>query len=182
MMKIPALLCLLSILALPVAAASTAPPATPKTHAAASTRKPASAASKPAVAAAQSATPIPPAAPTPAPSPKPTVTLDDYIAALTTAAALSKDEQSAITTSYLDDGPKLQGILNDPSLSPLEQTQEVDDLRQVRNVRIEALLHDAGRQQKFLQVEALYRVALVELAADGGLAPSAPSPKPAPAT
>jgi hypothetical protein len=187
-MKIPALLSLLYGLALPLAAATTTPPPapakpatpTPKTHASASAHKPSSAASKPAVAAAQAATPTPPPAPAPAPAPKPTVTLDDYMAALTAALSLSKDEQTSVRTSYLDDGPKLQDILNDPSVSPLEQTQEVDALREARNEKIEALLHDAGRQQKFLQVEANYRVALIELAADGGFFPfSPPSPPPA---
>jgi len=33
-------------------------------------------------------------------------------------------------------------------------------------------LHDFQRQRDFLEIEARYRVALTELAADGGLAPA----------
>jgi hypothetical protein len=182
-MKILPLFCLLPALALPVAAATTtqpaapAKPAPPTTHATtASAKKPASAASKPAVAASQTAAPAPaPAAA--APVAKPGMSLDAYIATLADDVPLSKDEQTDIKTYYLDDGATLQDILNDASLSPLEQTQQVDDLRHARNDKIAALLHDADRQKEFLLVEANYRVALVELAAKGGLIPATPPPR-----
>jgi hypothetical protein len=70
----------------------------------------------------------------------------------------------------------LQDILNDASLSPFAQMQQVDALRDTRNAKIVALLDDAGRAAKFGQVESDYRVALVELAAQGGLVPGSRPP------
>jgi hypothetical protein len=182
-MKILPLVCLLPALALPVAAATTtqpttaAKPAPSKTHATtASAKKPASAASKPALAAAQTAAPAPAKAAA-SPASKTGLTLDAYIAALADSVPLSKDEQTDVKTYYLDDGTKLKGILNDASLSPLEQTQQVDDLRHARNDKIEALLRDADRQKEFRLIEADYRVALVDLAAGGGLVPTTPPPR-----
>ena len=105
-----------------------------------------------------------------------TVTLDAYIQALTGELTLSKDESQDIKTYYLDDGTKMSQILNDASLSPLQQTQQIDDLRDARNGKIEALLRDVDRQQAFLKMEAGYRVALTELAANGGLVPTTKTP------
>jgi hypothetical protein len=104
------------------------------------------------------------------------VTLDSYIQALSDGLTLSKDEKTDIKTYYLDDGSKLQQILNDASLSPLQQTQQVDDLRDTRNAKIEALLRDVDRQAAFLKTEADYRVSLTELAANGALVPSTKQP------
>jgi len=104
--------------------------------------------------------------------------LDNYINDLTTALKLTDTEKKKIESYYLDDGVQLQKILNDDALSPLQQAQEVSDLRDARNVEIEALLDDLDRQHEFLKIEARYRVALTELAAIGGLvaAPTAPAP------
>ena len=79
-------------------------------------------------------------------------------------------------TYYLNDGTQLQNILSDATLAPLDQKQKIDDLRNTRNAKIEALLADVGRQSIFLKLEANYRVALVQLAAKGGLVPTAPTP------
>jgi 2-oxoglutarate dehydrogenase E2 component (dihydrolipoamide succinyltransferase) len=133
-------------------------------------------ATKPAAATTPApATPAPVAAPAAA-SPAGNASLDAYISALNDTLKLSKDEKQDITTYYLDDGAKLQQILNDPSLSPMQQTAQVDDLRNTRNAKIEALLRDVDRQVAFLKIEAVYRVALIELAADGGLVPAAKPP------
>jgi glucose/arabinose dehydrogenase len=124
--------------------------------------------------------PTPPAAapaPTPAPTPSaPSLTLDAYVADLADQLALSKDEQTDIKAYYQEDGARMQTILNDPSLSPLQQQQQIDDLRDARNGKIEALLKDVDRQAKFLQLEGAYRVALVELATQGGLVPTSTPP------
>jgi hypothetical protein len=122
------------------------------------------------------AAPAAAAAPAPPPAATPTLTLDAYIADLASNLPLSKAEQTDIKTYYLNDGAKLQSILSDASLSPLTQEQQIDDLREARNAKIAALLADVGRQSEFLKIEADYRVALVELAAQGGLVPSAPTP------
>ena len=110
------------------------------------------------------------------PAPTSSVTLDAYIAALASDVPLTKDEQTDVKTYYLDDGAKLQAILNDPSLSPFDQTQQVDALRDSLDARVEALLGDPSRQSQFVRVERNYRVALVELAAKGGLVPGAKHP------
>jgi hypothetical protein len=158
-MKILSACCLLLGVSCPAFAAPTAssPAANPKPNDAA-----------PAAAA--------PAAPAPPPAAAPTLTLDAYIADLASNLPLSKTEQTDIKTYYLNDGAKLQSILSDASLSPLTQEQQIDDLREARNAKIAALLADVGRQSEFLKIEADYRVALVELAAQGGLVPTAPTP------
>jgi hypothetical protein len=106
---------------------------------------------------------------------------DSYIKDLTTALNLTDAEKQEIKTYYLDDGPELKNILNDETLSPLQQAREVSDLRSARNARIETLLDDWRRQHEFLKIEARYRVALTELAASGGPAaatsPAAPAAK-----
>jgi hypothetical protein len=121
----------------------------------------------------------PPAAPNP--TPPPANTLDDYVVELVAMVNLSDKEKQEIHDLYTADGVALQKILNDESLSPLQKAQQVSDLRDTRNDKIEHILHDVDRQYAFLQVEAGYRVALTEYAADGGLVPPPPPAPPAPA-
>jgi hypothetical protein len=123
--------------------------------------------------------PASPAATAPAPA-QPASVLDDYLKDLTTALKLSDSEKQEIGGYYLDDGAQLRNMLNDDSLSPLQQARLVSDLRDQRNAKIATLLDDLDRQHEFLQIEARYRVALTELAANGGLVAAAP-PAAAPA-
>jgi hypothetical protein len=102
--------------------------------------------------------------------------LDNYLKDLNDTLTLSANEKSEIQNYYLTDAPLLNGILNDPSLSPLQQEQQVSDLRDKRNARIEALLEDVDRRHEFFKVEAAYRVALTDAAADGTLVPAPPPP------
>jgi hypothetical protein len=112
---------------------------------------------------------------TAATAPKPAGSLlDQYIKDLADTLKLSANEQKEIQACYLEDGAQLQKILNDPSLPPLQQAQQVSDLRDARNTRIEAVLIGADRVHEFYQVEARYRVALTGLAAQGGLVPAPP--------
>jgi len=125
------------------------------------------------------------ASPTTTAAPPPTeqtnTVLDGYLKDLDDALKLSADEKKDIQTYYLADGAQLQSILNDPSLSPLQQDVQVCDLRDKRNAKIEALLQDVDRQRDFFKVEAQYRVALTESAATGGLLPQqTPPPAPTP--
>jgi hypothetical protein len=107
--------------------------------------------------------------------PKPADTLlDKYLKELTDTLKLSADEQKEIQAYYLQDGAQLQKILNDPSFSPLQQAQQASDLRDARDTKIEAVLIGADRVQEFYRIEARYRVALTELAAQGGLVPATP--------
>jgi hypothetical protein len=133
---------------------------------------PADANAKPATAT--NAPPVPATASQPA-----ELKLDDYLKDLTDTLKISDDEKKAIQTYYLADGTLLKNILNNDALSPLQQARQVSDLRDARNAKINALLQDVNRQRAFLEVEAKYRVALTELAADGGLVP-AQTPPPAP--
>jgi len=123
-------------------------------------------------------------APVPVPSvAAPALKLDDYFNDLATTLKLSDDEKKAIRNDYTDDGVLLKNILNNDSLSSLQKEQQISDLRDARNAKIEALLHNIDRQQAFRKIEAKYRVSLTELAADGGLAPApAPTPVPPPTT
>jgi hypothetical protein len=132
---------------------------------------------------AASATP-PAAVPETPPTPASGVTLDAYIKDLTSELKLSAAEAKEIEDYYADDSSALNKILNDASLSPLQQTEQVDAMRDARNDKITALLEDTVRRHAFMEMEATYRVALIELAADGGLvpAPGTPAAKPAPAT
>jgi hypothetical protein len=117
--------------------------------------------------------------------------LDKYISDLTDAVKLSDDEKKEVQAYYQADGTTLQKVLNDPTLSPLQQAQQVADLRDQRDAKVDALLQDPLRQHEFYEVEANYRVALTLFAADGGLIPApaasaapppaAVSPAPAPA-
>jgi hypothetical protein len=126
--------------------------------------------------------PMPTQTPTPNPAPAPTATqpgkssgaLDSYLSALNDQLALSKQEQTDIKAYYQEDGAKLHAILNDASLSPIEQQRQLDDLRNKRNGKIGALLKDPDRHAKFLELENSHRVELVELAAQGALTPSSP--------
>jgi hypothetical protein len=112
---------------------------------------------------------------TAATAPKPAGSLlDTYIKDLADTLKLSANEQTEIQAYYLEDGAQLQKILNDPALSPLQQAQQVSDLRDARDAKIEAVLIGADRVHEFYQVEARYRVALTELAAQGGLVPATP--------
>jgi len=165
-------LSLLLLSLLPEAAAATdAAPAPAKKDA---TAKPG--APEPAAASAAAAAPAPAAPAVPA-APASTFTFAKYLDALKTGLKLSDDEQKQVQAFYLADGPTLQNILNDGSLSPLQQAQKVSDLRDARNGKIEALLENSDeRRREFMAIEAQYRVALTELAADGGLvAPPAPA-------
>jgi hypothetical protein len=111
------------------------------------------------------------------PVPAGSVTLDAYISALASDVPLSKDEQTDVKTYYLDEGAKLQAILNDASLSPLEQTQHVDFLRDALNLHVAALLGDPDRAAQFARLERSYRVSLIDLAAQGGLVPTSTPPQ-----
>jgi hypothetical protein len=146
-------------------------PAKPET-----TSNPAPGTAKP-PAAQSSAASAAPAVPDAKPTPGSTVTLNAYLSQLASDVPLSKDEQNDVKTYYLDDGAKSQDILNDASLSPFAQTQQIDALRDTRNAKIAALLDDPVRAAQFSQIESSYRVALVELAAQGGLVPKSATPK-----
>jgi hypothetical protein len=98
------------------------------------------------------------------------------MSALADQLKLTADEKKEIQTYYLEDGPALEKILNDSSLSPLQQDQQVSDLRDARNAKITSLLGDVDRTQAFFQVESQYRVALIDSAAEGGLLPAQPAP------
>lgn len=102
---------------------------------------------------------------------------DDYLKDLADKLKLTDDEKNEIQSYYLADGTLLKNILNNDSISPLQKSQQISDLRDTRNAKINTLLQDADRQQTFLRMEAQYRVALTGLAADGGLVP-APTPPP----
>jgi 2-keto-3-deoxy-galactonokinase len=109
--------------------------------------------------------------------------LSDYFDDLTKTLKLSDDEKSQIESYYYNDGSMVQNILNNDSLSPFQQAQQVAAIRDTRNAKIETLLQDDARKREFEALEARYRVALTELAANGGWvsAPPAPAPAPAPA-
>jgi hypothetical protein len=131
------------------------------------------------------AAPAPAATTTPAspPAAKGTGSIfDKFISELTDAVKLSDDEKKEIESLYQGDGPTLQKLLDDPSISPLQQTEQVAELRNQRDEKIDTLLQDPARQHQFYEVEAKYRVALTQLAADGGLVPGAPAPTPPAAT
>jgi hypothetical protein len=100
--------------------------------------------------------------------------LDDYLKDLKAKLDLSDSEQKEIESYYTNDGDQLKTILNNDTLSPLQQADQVAALRDTRNAKIEALVHDLDRQHEFLKIEARYRVALTELAANGGLVAAAP--------
>jgi hypothetical protein len=177
----------------PAAAPST--PSTPDTSdadkpaakpATAPEKKDPSPAPAPAPAAASTTTAAAPApAATTTPAAKPAAKgagsiLDNYISDLTDAVKLSDDEKKEIQSYYQADGTTLQKILNNDALSPLQQAGQVADLRDQRDAKIDTLLQDPTRQHEFYEVEANYRVALTEFAADGGLVPASPA-APAPA-
>jgi len=133
---------------------------------------------------AQPPAPSPVVAPAPPPlAPEPPgshLKFDDYINELTSALKLSDDEKKAIVSFYQSDGTQLKAILDNDSLSPLEQDRQVSDLRAARNAKIDALLGSTDRMAAFLKIEAKYRVALIDLAGDGGLLPPEASPGQAP--
>jgi hypothetical protein len=133
--------------------------------------------------AAAPGAPVPatvPAAAAPVAAPQTTgLKLDDYIKELADELKLSNPEKAQIQADYVNDGPALQKILNDDLLSPLQKTQQVDQLRDVRNNKIEMLLVDLDRRQAFREIEAKYRAALIDPAADGEFAAAPPAPAPA---
>jgi hypothetical protein len=102
---------------------------------------------------------------------------DNYLDDLNDAVGFSPEEKTEISHYYTADGAALKNILDDSSLSPLQQNQQVDDLRQKRDAKIDALLTDPTRRHAFYEVEARYRVALVEFAANGGFASTTPGTK-----
>ena len=103
-----------------------------------------------------------------APAKKTGSVLNNYIAELNDTLKLTPDEKTVIQNYYLDDSNQLKSVLNDGSLSPLQQAQKVSDLRDARNDKIESLLQNPERRREFLRLEAKYRVALTEFMADGG--------------
>jgi len=107
--------------------------------------------------------------------------LEDYINDMATTLKLSDADKKSVEDIYVSDNDLMKAALNDDTLSPLQQAQKVADLRGARNAKIAALLIDPARNLEFLKVEAKYRVALTELAADGGWGSSTP-PAPAQAT
>jgi hypothetical protein len=128
-----------------------------------------------AAAPAPTTTNAPPAAPVPPPAPPATLKLDDYINDLATTLKLTDGEKHDIEAFYVSDGNLVKNILNNDKLSPFQKAAQVSEQRDVRNGRIETLLQDDGRKHAFLKIEAQYRVALTELAADGGWV-AAPAP------
>jgi len=159
----------------PVFAATTPPatpaPAKPKAHAPAANTPAA-----PAPAAAPEPAPAPEPLPVPAAPAPPTLKLDDFITELTTVANLGDTDKKEVEDLYVADGPKMKTILNDDTLSPFQKAQQVSDLRNTRNAKIEIILIDVDRKYDFFTVEAKYRVALTELAADGEWVAAAPAP------
>ena len=171
MKPIPSLFCglvLLSTTPILAATAPVAPADKPATKSAAAPAK-----TPPAPAPAPVSTP----APTPA---APTMDLDAYIAVLTPAVNLSDAEKTQVHDLYADDAAALQKILNDAALSPLQKAQQVSDLRDARNQKIEGMLHNLDRQHAFYEVEKVYRVSLTEAAAEGHLAPMPAKPEETP--
>jgi len=153
------------------------------------------AATPPPAAPAPNAKPAAQKAPPPAPAPeaaapeKAALKPDDYFAALASGVNLSDPEKKEITDIYEADGATIQKIGNDATLSPLQKAQQIADLRDVRNSKIEDILHDIDRKKSFHDIEAVYRVDVTVIALDGGLLPppppapaaSAPAAAPAPA-
>ncbi len=168
MKSLPAILIVLCITcSTGFAASKTAPAATPESAPQAATATP--------VSTPPPATPAPaPAAPAPAPAP--TLKLEDFILDLATTAQLTDTEKKEVEDNYLSDGPKLLAILNNDALSPLQKAQQVADIRLARNVRIESILIDTDKRHAFVIIEAKYRVALTDLAANGGWSAAAPAP------
>jgi hypothetical protein len=115
---------------------------------------------------AASATP-PAAVPETPPTPASGVTLDAYIKDLTSELKLSAAEAKEIEDYYADDSSALNKILNDASLSPLQQTEQVDAMRDARNDKITALLEDTVRRHAFMEMfprlERLQRSLLLPL-------------------
>ena len=144
--------------------------------AAPATNAPASNAPAPAIKIADNKTPVatpPPAAAQPSAT---TGLFDAYLKELTAALKLTDSEKKKIQGYYVADGAQIKEILNNDALSPLQQARQVSDLRDVRNIKIKALLDDLDRQSEFLKIEARHRVALTELAANGALVAAQPPP------
>jgi hypothetical protein len=131
--------------------------------------------------------PAPTSAPAPASAPATAAApvglkLDDFINDLASTLNLADGDKKKIEELYVADGPALQEALNNDALSPLQKAEKVSDIRDARNAKVIELLPDEGKQEAFFKVEAKYRVALTELAAEGGLVASpAPEKMPTPA-
>jgi hypothetical protein len=140
----------------------------------------------PALAAAPAtptSAPAPATAPAAAPATAPAgLKLDDFINEVASTLNLGDGDKKKLEALYVADGPPLQETLNDDSLSPLQKAEKVSDMRDTRNAKVVELLPDAGQQEAFFKIEAKYRVALTELAAEGGLVASPAPAAPAPAT
>jgi len=109
----------------------------------------------------------------------------DYFDALANGLSLTDPEKKEITDIYEADGAAIQKIGNDASLSSLQKAQQIADLRDTRNSKIEDILHDIDRKKAFHDVEVVYRVDVTVIALDGQLLPPPPPapaiPAPAPA-
>jgi hypothetical protein len=115
-------------------------------------------------------TPLPATAVAPAPA---GLKLDDYINEVASTLGLADVDKKKIEDLYIADGAPLKGILDDGELLPLQKAEQVSDLRDARNAKVIELLPNTGEQEAFYKVEAKYRVALTELAANGGWVASA---------
>ncbi len=164
MKLLPTLLCL-ALLASPAAAAAT--------------KAPKKAPAKPPVET-PAAAPVPeeplPVTDPAVPVPTPKLKVEDFFAEVIETAKLSDHEKKAFEELYFTDGKTLAALLNS-ELSPLEKARQASDLRNQRNAKIEMLLVETDRRHAFLLVESKYRVALLELAAEGGLVPPPPAEK-----
>jgi quinoprotein glucose dehydrogenase len=107
--------------------------------------------------------------------------LDAYLDTLATKLPLSAEEEAAIRAEYLAGAPAVHEAMNDRSLAPLEQQQRVDAIEQARDARIDAQLQDVERRHAFHEIEAEYRVRLVDLAARGAFTGSQTFETPRPA-
>jgi len=131
--------------------------------------KPVTASATPANPAATAAATPAPAAPAMAAAKQTQTVLDHFLQDLDDALKLTAEQKKQIQSYYLADAAPLHSILDDPSSSPLQQAQQAADLRNRRNARVESVLADVQQQHDFYTVEANYRVALLEAAADGTL-------------
>ena len=163
MKLLPTLLCL-ALLASPAVAATKTPKKAPT--------KPPVEAPAPAPVPEEPLPVTDPAVPVPTPKLK----VEDFFAEVIETAKLSDHEKKAFEELYFADGKTLAALLNS-ELSPLEKARQASDLRNQRNAKIEMLLVETDRRHAFLLVESKYRVALLELAAEGGLVPPPPAEK-----
>jgi hypothetical protein len=137
--------------------------------------------------AVTAAKPVPPAKPAPTapaatpapPAPAEELTLDTYINEVAKALKLDDTDKKIIESYYVADGVQMNNLLNSGDLSPLQKADQISGIRDARNAKIKVLLHDVVLEQTFFTIEARYRVALTELAADKGLIAAPPPAEPA---